>query len=153
MKFIKIFFIALTFSLNFSILSYANQSVEEIIKWRKVIFSKNYQTAKSVSIAIKANDLDKAKGYLKEMSEISCEVLLMSLYVNTLLITLFSFVSYNCPGSLKTVASTSVRKNSMAVKTPIKTMSTAQARQPIYKSSINSHKKFSSFLEDLNNNI
>ena len=38
-------------------------------------------------------------------------------------------------------------------KTPIKTMSTAQARQPIYKSSINSHKKFSSFLEDLNNNI
>ena len=38
-------------------------------------------------------------------------------------------------------------------KTPIKTMSTAQARQPIYKSSINSHEKFSSFLEDLNKNI
>ena len=38
-------------------------------------------------------------------------------------------------------------------KTPIKTMSTAQARQPIYKSSINSHDKFSSFLEDLNKNI
>ena len=38
-------------------------------------------------------------------------------------------------------------------KTPIKTMSTAQARQPIYKSSINSCEKFSSFLEDLNNNI
>ena len=38
-------------------------------------------------------------------------------------------------------------------KTPIKTMSTAQARQPIYKSSINSYKKFSSFLEDLINNI
>ncbi len=33
---------------------------------------------------------------------------------------------------------------------PIKTMSTAQARQPIYKSSINSYEKFSSFLEDLN---
>ena len=38
-------------------------------------------------------------------------------------------------------------------KTPIKTMSTAQARQPIYKSSINSYDKFSSFLEDLNKNI
>jgi hypothetical protein len=38
-------------------------------------------------------------------------------------------------------------------KTPIKTMSTAQARQPIYKSSINSNDKFSSFLEDLNKNI
>ena len=38
-------------------------------------------------------------------------------------------------------------------KTPIKTMSTAQARQPIYKSSISSYKKFSSFLEDLINNI
>jgi len=34
-------------------------------------------------------------------------------------------------------------------KTPIKTMSTAQARRPIYKSSINSYEKFSSFLDDL----
>ena len=38
-------------------------------------------------------------------------------------------------------------------KTPIKTMSTAQARQPIYKTSINSYEKFSLFLEDLTNNI
>ncbi len=38
-------------------------------------------------------------------------------------------------------------------KTPIKTMSTAQARQPIYKSSLNSYEKFSPFLKDLNNNI
>ena len=38
-------------------------------------------------------------------------------------------------------------------KTPVKTMSTAQARQPIYKSSVNSFEKFSSFLEDLNKNI
>ena len=35
-------------------------------------------------------------------------------------------------------------------KTPIKTMSTAQARQPIYKSSLNSYEKFSPFLETLN---
>jgi len=35
-------------------------------------------------------------------------------------------------------------------KTPIKTMSTAQARKPIYKSSVNSFEKFSPFLTDLN---
>lgn len=35
-------------------------------------------------------------------------------------------------------------------KAPIKTLSTAQARKPIYKSSVNSFDKFSPFLEDLN---
>ena len=35
-------------------------------------------------------------------------------------------------------------------KTPIKTLSTVQARKPIYKSSKNSFKKFESFLTDLN---
>jgi len=35
-------------------------------------------------------------------------------------------------------------------KTPIKTMSTAQAREPIYKSSLNSYEKFSPFLQTLN---
>jgi tetratricopeptide (TPR) repeat protein len=35
-------------------------------------------------------------------------------------------------------------------KTPIKTMSTAQARQPIYKGSINSFEKYSSYLNELN---
>ena len=35
-------------------------------------------------------------------------------------------------------------------KTPIKTMSTAQARQPIYQSSINSFERYSSYLEELN---
>ena len=34
-------------------------------------------------------------------------------------------------------------------KTPIKTMSTSQARQPIYKSSVNSFDKFAPFLKDL----
>ena len=32
-------------------------------------------------------------------------------------------------------------------KTPIKTMSTAQARQPIYKSSLNSFEKFKDYLK------
>ena len=35
-------------------------------------------------------------------------------------------------------------------KSPIKTMSTAQARQPIYKSSVKSYEKFESFLKTLN---
>tara|TARA_B100000427_G_scaffold210143_1_gene175134 strand:- start:549 stop:815 length:267 start_codon:yes stop_codon:yes gene_type:complete len=35
-------------------------------------------------------------------------------------------------------------------KAPIKTMSTAQARKPLYKSSLNSYEKFSPYLETLN---
>ena len=41
------------------------------------------------------------------------------------------------------------RASSCNAKTPIKTMSTAQARQPLYKSSINSYERFSSYLKDL----
>ena len=59
MKFIKIFFITFAFSLSFSISSYANQSVEEIIKERKAIFSENYQTAKKISILLKSKKLRK----------------------------------------------------------------------------------------------
>ena len=69
MKFLKILFIALTFSLNFSISSYANQSVEEIIKGRKAIFSKNYQTAKKISILLKSKKIEEAKPLMKEMSD------------------------------------------------------------------------------------
>ena len=36
-------------------------------------------------------------------------------------------------------------------KNPIKTMSTAQARQPIYKSSLNSFEKYKNYLTVLNN--
>ena len=69
MKFIKILFIVLTFSLNFSISSYANQSVEEIIKGRKAIFSKNYQTAKKISILLKSKKIEEAKPLMQEMSD------------------------------------------------------------------------------------
>ena len=69
MKFIKILFIALTFSLNFSVSSYANQSVEEIIKGRKAIFSKNYQTAKKISILLKSKKIEEAKPLMQEMSD------------------------------------------------------------------------------------
>ena len=69
MKFIKIFFITFAFSLSFYISSYANQSVEEIIKGRKAIFSENYQTAKKISILLKSKKIEEAKPLMQEMSD------------------------------------------------------------------------------------
>ena len=69
MKFIKIFIITLTISLNFSISSYANQSVEEIIKGRKAMFSENYQNAKQISILLKQNKINEAKPLMKKISD------------------------------------------------------------------------------------
>ena len=69
MKFIKIFIITLTISLNFSISSYANQSVEEIIKGRKAMFSENYQNGKKISILLKSNKIEEAKPLMKKISD------------------------------------------------------------------------------------
>ena len=69
MKLIKIFFITFALSLSFSIASYADQSVEEIIKGRKAIFSKNYQTAKKISILLKSKKIEEAKPLMQEMSD------------------------------------------------------------------------------------
>ena len=69
MKFIKILFIALTFSLSVSTSSHSNQSVEEIIKGRKAIFSKNYQTAKKISILLKSKKIEEAKPLMQKMSD------------------------------------------------------------------------------------
>jgi len=66
---IKIFFIVLIFSLSLSITSYASQSVEEIIKGRKAIFSENYQTAKKISILLKSKRIEEAKPLMKKMSD------------------------------------------------------------------------------------
>jgi cytochrome c556 len=67
-KVIKIFIITLTFSLNLSIPSYANQNVEEIIKGRKAMFSENYQNAKQISILLKQNKINEAKPLMKKIS-------------------------------------------------------------------------------------
>ena len=67
MKFKKIFILFLL--LSFSNSSYANQSVEEIIKGRKAIFSKNYQTAKKISILLKSKKIEEAKPLMQEMSD------------------------------------------------------------------------------------
>ena len=69
MKVIKIFIITLSFSLSFSISSYANQSVEEIIKGRKAIFSENYQNAKKISILLKSKKIEEAKPLMKKISD------------------------------------------------------------------------------------
>ena len=68
MKAIKIFIITLIFSLSLSALSYANQSVEEIIKGRKAMFSENYQNAKQISILLKQNKINEAKPLMKKIS-------------------------------------------------------------------------------------
>ena len=68
MKVIKIFIITLTFSLSFSNSSFANQSVEEIIKARKAMFSENYQNAKKISILLKSKKIEEAKPLMKKIS-------------------------------------------------------------------------------------
>ena len=49
--------------------SNADQSVEEIIKGRKALFSKNYSTAKRVQALSSNDDFDQAKKSMIEMSE------------------------------------------------------------------------------------
>ena len=55
MKFKKIFILFVLIS--FSSSSYANQSVEEIIKGRKAMFSENYQNGKKISILLKSKKI------------------------------------------------------------------------------------------------
>ena len=68
MKTIKTFVI-LFFFVSFSFTSQANQSVEEIIKGRKAIFSENYQTAKKISILLKSKKIEEAKPLMQKMSD------------------------------------------------------------------------------------
>mgnify|MGYP001378343920 FL=1 len=68
MKTIKTFLI-LIFFVSFSFASQANQSVEEIIKGRKAMFSENYQNAKRISILLKSNKIEEAKPLMKKISD------------------------------------------------------------------------------------
>ena len=47
----------------------SEMSVEEIIKGRKALFSKNYSTAKRVQALASKGEFDKAKSLMIEMSE------------------------------------------------------------------------------------
>ena len=71
-KYNTIFFKYIFFILIFTILSLpANSelSIEETIKGRKALFSKNYSTAKRVQTFVTKGDFDKAKTLMLEMSE------------------------------------------------------------------------------------
>ena len=55
------------FSLSFSFSANA-QTVEEIIKGRKAMFSENYQNGKKISILLKSGKIEEAKPIMKKMS-------------------------------------------------------------------------------------
>ena len=60
-----LFFILILF---YSFSAFSEQTVEEIIKERKSIFSKNYKTAKRVNSLASNGDIDEAKKLMIEMS-------------------------------------------------------------------------------------
>ena len=62
-----IFFIAALTSITLP--AYSELSVEEIIKGRKALFSKNYSTAKKVQAFASKGNFVKASSLMKEMSE------------------------------------------------------------------------------------
>ncbi len=67
MKKFKLLIIVFIFALA-STFVYA-QSVEEIIKGRKAMFSENYQNGKKISILLKSGKKEDAKPIMKKMSE------------------------------------------------------------------------------------
>ena len=72
LKHIKSFFkniLFLIFFIVFALPANSELSVEEIIKGRKAIFSKNYNTAKRVQSLSVSGDFEEAKELMKEMSE------------------------------------------------------------------------------------
>ena len=65
MKYIFFIMISITFSFTAS----SESSIEEIIKGRKALFSKNYSTAKKVQIFASKGEFEKAKILMIEMSD------------------------------------------------------------------------------------
>ena len=57
------------FILFYSFSAFSEQTVEEIIKERKSIFSKNYKTAKRAQSLATNGDVDEAKKLMIEMSD------------------------------------------------------------------------------------
>ena len=58
----------LIFFISFLIPSHSNQSVEEIIKGRKAMFSENYQNAKKISILLKSKRIEETKPLMEKIS-------------------------------------------------------------------------------------
>ena len=69
MKKIKTLIIIITLITSFSLPASANQTVEEIIKGRKAMFSENYQNGKKISILLKSKKIEEAKPLMKKISD------------------------------------------------------------------------------------
>ena len=69
MKIFKTFIFALILSSILPFSSFANQSVEEIIKGRKAMFSENYQNAKKISILLRSGKKEETKPLMKKISD------------------------------------------------------------------------------------
>ena len=69
MKKIKTIILFSIFTLFLNLSVSANQTVEEIIKGRKAMFSENYQNGKKISILLKSGKKEEAKPIMKKMSE------------------------------------------------------------------------------------
>ena len=65
-KILETLFIILPLSFSFSVNA---QTVEEIIKGRKAMFSENYQNGKKISILLKSNKIEEAKPLMKKISD------------------------------------------------------------------------------------
>ena len=69
MKKIKTVILLSILTLFLSSSASANQTVEEIIKSRKAMFSENYQNGKKISILLKSGKKEEAKPIMKKMSD------------------------------------------------------------------------------------
>jgi len=69
MKKIKVTILTLIFLISMGLIAQSEDSIEDIIKGRKAIFSDNYKTAKRVNILINDLEFEEAKKFMKEMTE------------------------------------------------------------------------------------
>ena len=69
MKKIKTFIVSIILISSYFLSASANQSVEEIIKGRKAMFSENYQNGKKISILLKSKKIEEAKPLMKKISD------------------------------------------------------------------------------------
>ena len=67
-KFLLFIFVAASF-LNTNFIAHSEESIEDIIKGRKAIFSNNAKLAKRVNILLKDFEFDEAQPYILEMSK------------------------------------------------------------------------------------
>ena len=69
MKKIKLTILTLIFLISTGLIAQSEDSVEDIIKGRKAIFSDNYKTAKRVNILVNDLEFEEAKKFMKDMAE------------------------------------------------------------------------------------